>query len=893
MNRTAIIHKPGSSPVLPAQRRKAGTLLRHILLSIPLQIGLLTAGTAQVAPPHVRLANALQSNMVVQQNKPFKVWGTAPAGDIITVKADWLAGPVQVTAGKDNRWMGVIPVPPARKGNYDKHTITISDADTTAHLTNVLIGDVWFCSGQSNMQYGIKDKGDGSNTGIVNYEQEIAAANYPNLRLLGVALDFKATPAEGFTGWWVECSPKTVADFSGVAYSFGKELQQQLDIPIGIIVSCIGASTAQAYTSKAALAADALTKTQYLDPYENSALAKEPVTSDFTWEKVTRPYLLYNTFIHPFINLSISGFCWYQGESNRTERAGYTHLVQTMVKGWRHDFAQGDLPFYYVQVAPFFWDNQDETLSDYAFFREAQEKIGDLNNTSMIVTMDVGEAKNLHPRNKKPVGVRLVKTALNRHYGFLDIPYLGPHFSQLTLEGNTAIVGFDPETVKSGLRTNDGKAPTYFSVAGADKHFHPATAKISGNKVYVTSSKVAKPVAVRYAFTNTAVTNLMNGNGFPAVPFRTDNWPENFDPNNKDGFTVTTAPEWDQLFIRNSGWFGGDGIFSIPMNGVDSIGAANKTLLVFSDTMLGEIQNGTLQPGSQMINNSVAIMDCTLPEDTCIKFYWKKGDTAKAASVFVPTTPRAQKGEYYWLGDGFVNKAVGNTTYVFAYRIQNTTEGMGFKETGNALLIIPPGSKPPFTNHRQKDTPFYFSSDNISGTGSFGAGILVNDQSSGALHPDGYVYVYGVRGIGKDVLVARVKPAQFENFSSWRFWDGKTWTADMQKAAAIANKASNEMSVTPLPDGRYVMVFQVDGMGGSVCMRIGSSPYGPFGPIIKLYDCPETKEGFYTYNAKAHPNLSQPGELLISYNVNAMDFFNVIKTSPNLYRPRFIKVKFN
>lgn len=857
-------------------------IFQALLLFIPACL------VAQDRPPHVRPADALQSNMVIQQNKPFKVWGAAPAGDEITIKADWLDVPTKVTAGKDNRWMGIIPVPAAVKGNYGKHTITISDADTTATLTNVLIGDVWFCSGQSNMQYGIRDKGDGSNTGIVDYRQEIAAARHPGIRLLSVALDFKAEPSERFTGRWVECSPETVADFSGVAYSFGKELQRKLDIPVGIIVSCIGASTAQAYTSRAALQADPLAKEKYLDPYLNSDRAKEAVTSDFTWEKVTRPYLLYNTFIHPFINLSVSGFCWYQGESNRNERAAYTHLVQTMVKGWRKDFAQGDLPFYYVQVAPFFWDNADETSADYAYFREAQEKISELNNTVMVVTMDVGEAKNLHPRNKKPVGIRLAQAALNRHYGQPDVPYLGPQFSQLQIQGNTAVINFDPQTVKNGLRTNDGKPPAHFFVAGADRQFHAATAKINGHKIYVTSAKVPAPLAVRYAFTNFPVTNLENGDGLPAAPFRTDNWPEQ----EVVAFTVTPAPEWDSLFLRTSGWFGGDGIFSIPLNGVDSVGAANKTLLVFSDTMLGDIANGILREGSQMVNNSVALMDCTEPADSCITFYWKKGDSARAATMFVPATPMAKKGEYYWLGDGFVNKAKDNTTYVFAYRIQSTTEGFGFKETGNALLIIPPGSKPPFSDHRQKDTPFYFSSDNISGTGSFGAGILVNDSSSGAVKPDGYVYIYGIRGISKEVMAARVKPAQFENFSAWNFWDGKAWVNNMRKAAAITNRASNEMSVTPLPDGRYVMIFQVDGMGGSVCMRIGSSPVGPFGPIIKLYECPETKQGFYVYNAKAHPNLSKPGELLISYNVNAMDFFKVIKKSPNLYRPRFIKLKF-
>jgi sialate O-acetylesterase len=230
--------------------------------------------------------------------------------------------------------------------------------------------------------------------------------------------------------------------------------------------------------------------------------------------------------IYPFRHLSIRGFCWYQGESNRMERESYTLLTQAMIRSWRQVFGQGDLPFYYVQVAPFFYDQPDSTLADYAFFREAQEKISTLPNTGMVVTMDVGEARNLHPLNKKPVGERLAAMALNREYGFRDRVYRGPQYRSMEVSGRDAVVQFEPGTVSGGLKTRDGAAPAFFTIAGEDRVFYPAFARIDGDVIVVHCDKVRKPVAVRYAFTNFAVTNLENGAGWPVVPFRTDSWPE-------------------------------------------------------------------------------------------------------------------------------------------------------------------------------------------------------------------------------------------------------------------------------------------------------------------------------------------------------------------------------
>jgi hypothetical protein len=361
-------------------------------------------------------------------------------------------------------------------------------------------------------------------------------------------------------------------------------------------------------------------------------------------------------------------------------------------------------------------------------------------------------------------------------------------------------------------------------------------------------------------------------------------------------FTVEAAPEWSALLKRDSGWFGGDGIYTIPLNGIRGKQAKSddKVMFIFSDSMIGEIRDHTMAPGYKMIHNTVAILNGNKPQQANMRFYWDKNSAGKPESIFIPQTPKTQKGDYYWLGDGFVNQELGNAIYIFGYRVHNmSNEAFGFKEVGNTLIKISAGSKPPFTTQKQMDTPFYLS-ENGGDYGSFGTGIFVNTRKAGVPNPDGYIYVYGVRGIAKRLMVARVLPVDFEHFDKWAYYDGKSWVNDISKVADVTKDASNELSVTALPDGRYALIFQVDAMTTSVGMRLGATPYGPFGPIIKLWDCkPDLeKSTFVVYNAKAHPSLSKPGELLITYNINSTDFINDLKVYPNLYRPRFIRVKF-
>jgi sialate O-acetylesterase len=478
----------------------------------------------RVADTAFKVANIFGPNMIIQQDKPFTIWGRATAGNSVVVKPDWSGEVVAVVAGSDNTWRLQVKVPKAVPGDFTPHTLTISAKDTTITLGNLLIGDLWLASGQSNMQYSLGGQ-PGKNNGVPDYEAEVAAANYPNIRWFYTDLNFKAQPYDQVTGHWDICSPKTAGHFSAVSYYFARSLFQHVNIPIGIVLSNIGASTGQAWTSRKELESDTVLYNKYLRDYDNSPKSKEVINAGFTFEKVTRPMLLYNAMIHPLAGLSLKGIIWYQGEFNRNDSARYTLLMSHMVEGWRSDFGQGNLPFYLVQMPPFFWNNEDPAAFDYAIFREAQTNIRKVvPNSEMAVIIDDDEARNLHPRNKKPVGERLAMIALNKDYGFKDINYIGPQVASLSMSGKKVKIAYTKQSVAGGLKTSDGKAPRLFYVAGDNRIFYPADAKIKGNKVVLRCDSVTDIKAVRYAFTNTSVTNFINSDGLPAEPFRTDAW---------------------------------------------------------------------------------------------------------------------------------------------------------------------------------------------------------------------------------------------------------------------------------------------------------------------------------------------------------------------------------
>lgn len=359
--------------------------------------------------------------------------------------------------------------------------------------------------------------------------------------------------------------------------------------------------------------------------------------------------------------------------------------------------------------------------------------------------------------------------------------------------------------------------------------------------------------------------------------------------------SVQQSPAWDKIFVRKHGWFGGDGIFCAAFNGEETYNSnQNKIIFWFSDSMFGDSNNDKAQPGSTMINNSVALSNTAIPDSINIHFFSAENAEGKPETLFIPSTPESQPDEFYWLGDGFVNQEIQNNIYIFGYRIKNTKQGTwGFKEMGNTVIVIPAASQPPFADYKQMDIPFFKGKD-IDSTGMFGAGILVNTRLAGAENGDGYLYIYGIRGANKSVIVARVIPKNIEKFDYWTFWDGKKFSSNTKDIVPITSKAGNELSVSPLPGGKYILVSQ-NGLNGKIYYQIGDSPVGPFRNAVEIFDTAPTvskNANYFTYNAKAHPILSPPGELLISYNVNSFNFFEDILTDAHLYRPRFITMKY-
>lgn len=361
-------------------------------------------------------------------------------------------------------------------------------------------------------------------------------------------------------------------------------------------------------------------------------------------------------------------------------------------------------------------------------------------------------------------------------------------------------------------------------------------------------------------------------------------------------FSVTESPEWEHVFYRNSGWFGGDGMFGVNLDGKENFEQENPNVILwFSDTMYGNIVNNILQPDFTMTHNSFAITNKNTPDSNAITFYADYRGDNKPKTILTPNSPDAGEREYYWLGDGFVNQAKNNDLYIFGYRIKNVSnEAFGFKEMGNNLVVIPSGQKPPFENIRQLDIPF-FKGMKIDSVGTFGCAILVNTKEAGVNIGDGYIYIYGVRGMGKAIYVARVNPADIESFDKWTFWNGNAFSAKPSEIKPLITGASNELSVSSLPNGKYIFVYQ-RGFNGKICFQLADSPIGPFKTPVEIYD-PALKfkdnKNIFTYNAKAHPVLSKEGELVISYHVNSLKFFEEdIKRDPHLYRPRFITLKY-
>lgn len=457
----------------------------------------------------VRLPKILDSNMVLQRESEVAIWGWADPGEQVQVACDWLTEKLNTTADADGRWLVTV-----KTGNAGGPHAMVVTGNNRIPLEQILFGEVWIASGQSNMEMPLI-KVSNAYTGIQDAEKEVEAANYPNIRLFQVGNYSSKEPLDdvepGITMYgippapcqWQSCRPETVSTFSSAAYFFARELHKQLDVPIGIIDASWGGTSAEAWTPASGL--ETLGLTADLEQARDL-----PQKAD---RKV--PTRLYNGMIHPLRRFKIKGVIWYQGEGNTRRADGYHKLFSTMIDQWRKAFGD-EFPFYFVQIAPYNYSNVNA-----AYLREAQLETLSVPRTGMVVTMDIGNLTDIHPKNKQEVGRRLALWALAKDYG-RDVVFLGPIYKEAVVEGGKIRVKFDH--AGSGLATHDGQAPSHLEVAGRDKVFHPATGVIDGSELVVSCDEVVEPVAVRYAFTSRATPNLINKEGLPASPFRTDRW---------------------------------------------------------------------------------------------------------------------------------------------------------------------------------------------------------------------------------------------------------------------------------------------------------------------------------------------------------------------------------
>lgn len=446
----------------------------------------------------VKLPSIFSDNMVLQQQSDVSFWGNATAGADVKIKTSWNGKSYSVRAGADGKWRTKVATPSAG-GPF---TITISDGKTLT-LKNVLIGEVWVCSGQSNMEMTMKGY---FNQPVTGANEFIATSSNNNIRLITVPRVSNLTPVDNFTGNWVNCEPESVADFSATAYFFGLLLSKVLQVPVGLISTSWSGTRIEPWMSE-----DAIKRFDWIT-LPDKTVKQENLS-------VQTPTVLFNTMINPIAGFGIRGAIWYQGESNRLEPERYSKLLSGMIENWRTVWNIGDFPFYYVQIAPF--DYGAASLNS-AFLREVQLKASTvIPNVGMACVMDTGEKDNIHPANKKAAGDRLAYLALAKTYGKKGFASEGPLLKEMKAEGNQVKLTF--LNAPGGL-TSFGKELSCFEVAGVNKRFYPAKAYITTAGITLFSPSVNEPVAVRYAFKDFVVGDLFNTLGLPASSFRTDDW---------------------------------------------------------------------------------------------------------------------------------------------------------------------------------------------------------------------------------------------------------------------------------------------------------------------------------------------------------------------------------
>ncbi|NLN76046.1 MAG: sialate O-acetylesterase [Armatimonadetes bacterium] len=454
--------------------------------------GTIFAMLAVAAGAAVTPAPIFTDNAVLQQGIEAPVWGTADNGEKVTVK---FQNQEVSTVAKDGNWM--VRLAPLKAGG--PFTMTINDLT----LKNILVGEVWICSGQSNMAWTVKN--------TTNGEKDILESRNSMIRLYTVPLKTSYTPLTEINSNWVMCGPTTTPGFSAVGYYFGRDIEKELQVPVGLINTSWGGTSVESWTSLDGFKAMPELANWVAEEYEKKA------------EGPNHPSVLFNAMVNPLVPYAFRGAIWYQGENNAGKAFAYRKLFPGMIKSWRDAWKQGDFPFLFVQLAPFMKIEDTPMESAWAELREAQLlTLKASPNTGMAVITDVGNPNDIHPRDKEPVGARLALAAQKIAYK-QDIVYSGPIYRSMKRSGSTITLYFD--NVGRGLESRGGEL-TGFAIAGEDKKFVWANAKVvGGNKVVVSADSVKEPVAVRYGWANCPVVNLWNKDGLPASPFRTDDFP--------------------------------------------------------------------------------------------------------------------------------------------------------------------------------------------------------------------------------------------------------------------------------------------------------------------------------------------------------------------------------
>ncbi len=485
-----------------------------------------------VAAQPLSLPRVFADHMVLQRDFPVPIWGWAEPEVQVTVV---FAGQSKsATSGADGKWRVTLDRLPA---NANGTELAITAGDQTRTIRDVLVGEVWICSGQSNMEWTL--------AGTEGAQEEIASADHPLLRQFKVPHVTNSKPQKDLPGDWSVCSTATAAQFTAVGYYFALQLHRELGVPIGLLNTSWGGTRIEPWTDPEAFAGSPNLKdvSDYIENADdlhrqeqeaklndleawikqcreaiarNSELPPSPGgLPDHPLSRHDKPTAIYNAMVAPLVPYAFRGALWYQGESNNGEGMLYFDKMQALISSWRRLWNQGEFPFLFVQLAPYRY-NRPEALPG---IWEAQAASLRIPNTGMAVITDIGNVNDIHPRNKKEVGRRLSFWALAKTYGRQDLVYSGPLYKSMRVDGSQVLLSFDHA---QGLKSSDGKALAWFTIAGADNNFVPAKAEIIGNNVVVSSAEIPQPAAVRFGWNELAEPNLVNGAGLPASPFRTD-----------------------------------------------------------------------------------------------------------------------------------------------------------------------------------------------------------------------------------------------------------------------------------------------------------------------------------------------------------------------------------